>query len=129
MSIGALLIIVLIVLAALLMAAWYAATRVKHRIDEEAPAAVHARRTVKVTSACVERLRILSEEPVLLKLGDGVLRYQVGNRPIAPAAVAPGEAATALREAGTALVTEFGVRWVAVVHPVGEDALNVDRLA
>ena len=129
MSLGALLIVVLIVLAVLLVVGFAAATRVKRRIDTDKPVAVRVTRTVKVTSACVENLRVLSQEPVLLKLDEGVLRFQVDKRPLAPAAVAPGGAAKALREVGTVLVTEFGAHWVAVVQPVADDALTVDRLA
>jgi hypothetical protein len=128
-TLGTLVIVVLVGLVVLLVGAWYAATRVKQRIDAEAPAAARARRALKVTPACVVRLRALSDEPLLLKLDDGVLRYQVGNRPMAPAAVAPGESATALREVGSALVTEFGAHWVAVVQPSAEDSVAVDRLA
>jgi hypothetical protein len=129
MSLGTLLIVVLIVLAVLLVGGFAAATRVKRRIDHDKPVAVRVKRTVKVTPACVERLRVLSQEPVLLKLEEGVLRFQVDRRPLAPAAVAPGDAAKALREVGTVLVTEFGAHWVAVVQPTAEDTLSVDRLA
>jgi hypothetical protein len=129
MSLGTLLIVVLIVLAFLLVAGFVVATRVKRRIDTEKLVEVRVKRTVKVSPACVVGLRALSQEPVLLKLDDGVLRYQADKRPLAPAAVAPGDGAKALREAGTVLVTEFGAHWVAVVQPGAEDALTVDRLA
>lgn len=129
MSLGTLLIVVLIVLAFLLVAGFVVATRVKRRIDTEKLVEVRVKRTVKVSLACVVGLRALSQEPVLLKLDDGVLRYQADKRPLAPAAVASGDGAKALREAGTVLVTEFGAHWVAVVQPVAEDALTVDRLA
>jgi hypothetical protein len=130
MTHGALMITVLVVLVAVLVAVYVAGTRVKRRIESEAaPTPVSAKRTLKVTPACVARLRALSEEPVLMKLNEGVLRYQVGTRPMAPVAVAPGEAGTALREVGTALVTEFGAHWVAVVKPAAEDAVSIERLA
>ena len=129
MSLGTLLIVVLVVLAVVLVAGFVAATRVKRRIDADKPVAARVKRTVKVSPACVERLRILSREPVLVKLEEGVLRFQADKRPLAPVAVAPGEGAKALREVGTVLVTEFGAHWVAVVQPVSEDAISVDRLA
>ena len=128
MTLGTLIIVVLVILVVLLVASWYVARSVKQRVDAELPTSIHMRRTVKVTPACVVRLRTLTDEPVLLKLHDGVLRYQVGNRPMTPAAVAPGESAVALREVGTALVTEFGAHWVAVVQPSAEDSVTVDRL-
>jgi hypothetical protein len=129
MTLGSLLIVVIVVLAILLVAGFMAATRVKRRIDSDKIVAVRAKRTVKVSTGCVERLRILSQEPVLLKLEEGVLRFQADKRPLAMVTAAPGEGAKALREVGTVLVTEFGAHWVAVVQPVSEDAISVDRLA
>ena len=129
MSLGTLLIVVLIVLAVVLVGGFVAATRVKRRIDTDKPVAVRAKKTIKVSPACVERLRILSAEPVLVKLEEGVLRFQADKRPLAPVAIAPDEAGKGLREVGTVLVTEFGAHWVAVVQPVGDDTVSVDRLA
>ena len=129
MSLGTLLIVVLVVLAVVLVAGLVVATRVKRRIDTDKPVAVRVKRTIKVSPACIDRLRILSSEPVLVKLEEGVLRFQADKRPLAPVAIAPDEAGKGLREVGTVLVTEFGAHWVAVVHPVSEDALSVDRLA
>ena len=129
MTLGSLLIVVVIILAILLVAGFVTATRVKRKIDSDKIVAVRAKRTVKVSAGCVERLRILSPEPVLLKLDEGVLRFQADKRPLAPVAAAPGEGGKALREVGTVLVTEFGAHWVAVVQPAAEDAISVDRLA
>jgi hypothetical protein len=129
MSLGTLLIVVLIVLAVVLVGGFVAATRVKRRIDTDKPVAVRAKKTITVSPACVERLRILSAEPVLVKLEEGVLRFQADKRPLAPVAIAPDEAGKGLREVGTVLVTEFGAHWVAVVQPVGDDTVSVDRLA
>jgi hypothetical protein len=129
MSGGALPIVALIILVAALAVAWSVTARVKQRVDGDKPVAVPSRRTVQVTTACVERLRVLSQEPVLLKFDDGMLRFQIDDRPMLPAAVAPNGAAAALREVGTVLIREFGAHWIAVVQPAAEDALIVDRLA
>lgn len=122
-----LMVIVGIVLLGLLVTVWLLATRVKRRIETADEAVVS--RTVKVSDGCVQRLRTLSEQPVLLKLDEGVLRYQVDDRPMAPVAVAPGSAAVALREVGAAVGVLFGERWVVLVHRVGADELAVDRLS
>jgi len=52
---------------------------VKRRIDTDKPVAVRVKRTIKVSPACIDRLRILSSEPVLVKLEEGVLRFQPTN--------------------------------------------------
>jgi hypothetical protein len=122
MTLAGLFIVVSGALLALLVIFWLVATRVHHRLQE-------ASRTVQVTAGCAETLRQLSDEPVLLKLESGVLRYQVGKRPLAPAMVAPGAAAAALKEVGGVLVSIFGARWVAIVKVSEHDSLTVDRLA
>jgi hypothetical protein len=128
--------LVLIVLsAALLMAAlvvsWWFAQRMKRDIESGAgPQGLGQPRTVTVPAACCANLRALSPETLLLQQGDQGLRYQVGSRPMAPAAVAPGAAAhSALCEAAAVIGGLYGERWTALVEPQGEDALKVSRLA
>jgi hypothetical protein len=129
MTLAGLFIVVSGALLALLVIFWLVATRVHHRLQEASPVMGPVRRTVQVTAGCAETLRQLSDEPVLLKLESGVLRYQVGKRPLAPAMVAPGAAAAALKEVGGVLVSIFGARWVAIVKVSEHDSLTVDRLA
>ena len=121
-------IIVLVVLVALLVAAWVLATRVKRRIDDQSLVAVR-----ESDREDDDRVRGATARPQrgagVAEVGDGVLRYQVGDRPMAPVAVAPGETAKALREVGDSVGKEFGAHWVAVVRPAAEDTVTVDRLA
>jgi len=127
-SLLALLIIVVVFVLLTLVLSWWVAGRMKSSIEQN-PAATLVSRRLTVTSRCVEHLRGLSSEPVLLKLEDGILRYQVDDRRMAPVAVAPGESAAALREAGVAVSTQFGQRWVALVRPEPPDGLTVNRLS
>jgi len=127
-SLLVLLIIVVVFVLLALVLAWWLAGRMKRFIEED-PAATLVSRKLTVTVRCVERLQQLSAEPVLMKLEDGILRYQVDDRRLAPVAVAPGESATALREAGVVLSAQFGPKWVALVRPEPPDGLAVDRLS
>lgn len=129
MTLGTLIIVVVVMLLALMTAAWWVARRVKKRLDRAVPGAKHERRTVRVSPGCVQRLRVLTGDPLLLKLGDSVLGYQIGQQPMTPAVLAPGDTRQALREVSSALVTEFGARWVVVVRPASDESLMVDRIS
>ncbi|NLG64905.1 MAG: hypothetical protein GX537_04805 [Actinobacteria bacterium] len=122
-----LLVLVGVSVPVLLAFAWLAATHVKRRIDT--PPGTIVSHTVRVSAACVHRLRELSDQPLLLKLEDGVLRYQADDRPMAPVAVAPGLAPVALREVGVALSGKFGESWVAVVRLASPETVVADRLS
>jgi hypothetical protein len=121
-------IIVVVFVLLTLVLSWWVAGRMKRSIERN-PGATLVSRKFTVTSRCVAHLQGLSAEPVLLKLEDGILRYQVDDRRMAPVAVAPGESAAALREAGAAVSAQFGQRWVALVRPEPPDGLMVNRLS
>jgi hypothetical protein len=127
-SLLALLIIVVVFVLLLLILSWLVAGRMKKSIEYD-PAATLVSRKLTVTARCVEHLQGLSAGPVLLKFEDGILRYQVDDHRMAPIAVAPGQSATALREAGVAVSAQFGQKWVALVKPEPPDGLTVDRLS
>ena len=129
MTLGTLLVVVALCLLVLLVLTWWVAARVKQRLDGGPPGAAQEQRTIRVGSACVSRLRALTADPLLLELGGGVLRYQIGTQPMRQASLAAGETGKALRAIGSALVTELGASWIVVVRPVSDECLMVNWLS
>lgn len=128
MSLLVMLVLVCVVILLVLVLAWWLAGRMKRSYEAD-PAGRLVARQLRVSPQCVQRLGELSREPVLLKLEDGVLWFQVDDLRMAPVAVAPGSAVGALREAGAAASTEFGEAWVVLVRPTPPDKLVVHRLS
>ncbi len=116
---------------ALFIGGWLYGRRVKRGADDEAPwALAGARATVQFSPQSVAVLRQLSGEPILLKQTEEGLRVQIENRRMVPSSAFVEQGASgALGEAGVAVTRLYGVRWVVVVSPVGDDQLSVQRLA
>ena len=129
MTLATLLVVVVLCLLVLLALTWWAARQMKQGLERGVPGAQQERRTIRVSPACVGRMRVLTGDPVLLELGGGVLRYQIGKQPLTRVSVATGETDRALREIASVLVTEFGASWMVVVRPVSDECLMVDRLS
>ncbi len=118
-----------VVLIALAVVWWYA-RRVKQDLDEDSRAVTSVRSVIDLSPACVEQLRRLSGEPILLKQADEGVRVQIDDRPMMPLMAFVGQdVSVALRETATEVTRRYGARWVVLVAPAGDDRVSVQRLA
>jgi hypothetical protein len=118
-----------IALIALAVAWWYA-RRVKQGLDEESRVIAGARSVVDLSAASVEQLRRLSADPILLKQAEEGVRVQIDHRPMMPLMAFIGrDVSAALNETAAAVTQHYGMRWVVLVTPAGDDRVSVQRLA
>lgn len=113
-----------------LAAVWWYARRVKQDLDEDSSVATGARSVIDLSPTCVEQLRRLSTEPILLKQAEEGVRVQVDDRPMMSLMAFVGQDVNvALHETATAVTRLYGVRWVVLVTPAGDDRVSVQRIA
>jgi hypothetical protein len=126
-------IVVMVFLAAAIVGLsilWWYARHMKADLDTPATAVVGARGVVELSDACVEQLRKLSAEPILLKQSEAGVRVQIEHRPMLPMMAFVGkEVSAALAEAAAEVTERYGAVWVVLVDASEDGRVTVQRLA
>jgi len=122
--------IFLFVALAALVAVWVYARWVKRDLDTAPTAVAGAKASLDLHPASVERLRELSEEPILLKQSEEGVRVQIEHRPMLPLMAFVGQdVSAALNEAAMHVSEEWGPRWVVLLTATDDGSVSAQRLA
>jgi hypothetical protein len=118
------------VAAAVLVVAWWAARRARHRIDASGRG---DRRLLiselDVPAAVAGRLVEFTPEPIFLKQGDEGVRVQLENKPFIPLHFLTDQgAAGAMRQVALAVSQRFGPRWACLITARADGKVTVRRL-
>lgn len=110
--------------------AWRYGSRLKQKLDHPVQPAPTTREVLAISPDAAAALRLLTSEPILLKMSEGGLRFQIDNRPMVTTAALAGQPAHwAVAESAAAITRCFGAQWVALVQPTADDEVTVQRLA